>query len=66
MADKPIRVPDIYIGGKRKKPSWEAQELGEINRYWQRPIGTREHQRQMSVKRTSAKSQYQRRSQKGA
>jgi hypothetical protein len=40
---------------KRSVP-WEAQELSDINRYWQRPYGSREYKRQMSVKRVAKRS----------
>jgi hypothetical protein len=67
MAEKPmIKGPDIYIGGKpraksaKKKPSWEAKELGEINKYWKREPISREGKRQAAVHRTSAKTQYRR------
>ena len=51
---------------RRKERPWEAQEVEDINRYWRRPIGTREHARQMSTKsvgmreakRTSSKRSY--------
>jgi hypothetical protein len=64
-----IKGPDIYIGGKQSKPkprkrSWEADELGEINRYWKRPWLSQEGKRQSNVKRTSGKSNRRRQSQK--
>jgi len=43
--------------GKRKparkaQPSWEAKELGDINKYWKPELMTREYQRKLSRKST--------------
>jgi hypothetical protein len=36
----------------KKKKSWEAQELSDINKNWQRPWGGREAERVKSTKKT--------------
>jgi hypothetical protein len=47
----------MYLGKQhvsKPKVSWEAQELSDINRNWRRPVGTREHARQMSSQRVKS------------
>ena len=36
----------------RRKQSWQAQELSDINKYWQRPWGSKEGKRQAAKRST--------------
>ena len=45
----------MYLGPQKvakPKRSWEAQELSDINRNWQRPWGSREAKRQTGRRST--------------
>jgi hypothetical protein len=38
--------------GRKKKQSWEAQELSDINKYWKPELMTREYNRKLIRRKT--------------
>jgi hypothetical protein len=48
MANKGIQQKT----GRKKKQSWEAKELSDINKYWVRPWGSKEGKRQTAKRST--------------